>query len=304
MSIWDYTRILLDKIQKFEPEYAGKIIGYFLSQDNCEQEMAKLASYHDYYIREVAFKAKMYLQSFAARPVMLPISPPLNPQQGFSHFSVISPRTPTSLPGFQVPSPSWDQLSVSRTNLELMAINSLDSMTRLTRQTELLSLENHIDSLDTETGGIAHDYFGLEASAAGFGVKTSRRLSSLSGFRVKTCHYFNKGFCRHGSSCRYYHGQVVSESFPQMYGNDAMTEDQMFSPRSLAQLEAEIVDLMKSRRGRPLSIALLPTAYQDKYNRMLKFDGYLTESQRHGKSGYSLTKLLVRLKNSIQLIQR
>ncbi|KAE9614747.1 putative transcription factor C3H family [Lupinus albus] len=304
MDISDYTRILLDKIQKFEPEYAGKIIGYLLLQDNGEQEMAKLVSYHDNFIREVAFKAKMDLQSLAAKPVILPISPPINPQQGLSHFSVISPRIPTSLPSFQVHSPYWDLHSVNKTNPEFMAMNSLDSMTRLQKQTELLSLDNHLDSVNTETGGIAHDYFGLDASAASFGVKSGRRISSLSEFPVKICHYFNKGNCRHGPSCRYYHSQVVSESFPQIYGNDATIEDQMFSPRSLAQLEIEIVELIKSRRGNPLSIAMLPTAYQDKYNRMLKFDGYLTESQRHGKSGYSLTKLLVRLKNSIQLIER
>ncbi|CAL0307359.1 unnamed protein product [Lupinus luteus] len=300
----DYIGILLDKIHKFEPGYAAEIIGYLLSQDNCEQEMAKLASYNDHYIREVAFKAKMDLQTFVAKSAMLPISPPVNTQQGLSHFSLISPRTHTSLPGFQVPSPYWDPYSVSKTNPEFLATCSLDCMARLTKQTGLFSLENHIDSVNIETRGIARDYFGIDASAAGFGVKACRGHSSLSEFPVKTCHYFRKGFCRHGTSCRFLHGQVLSESFTQIYGNDAIIEDQMISPSSLAQLETEIVELIKSRRGSPLSIASLPTAYKEKYNRMLKFDGYLTESQRHGKSGYSLTKLLARLKNSIRLIDR
>ncbi|KAI3673696.1 hypothetical protein L6452_39822 [Arctium lappa] len=44
--------------------------------------------------------------------------------------------------------------------------------------------------------------------------------------------------------------------------------------------------------------------YYERYGRTLQAEGYLTESQRHGKAGYSLTKLLARLKNSIRLIDR
>ncbi|OIW02907.1 hypothetical protein TanjilG_29683 [Lupinus angustifolius] len=293
MDISDYRRVVFDKIHKFEPEYALKILGYLLLQDNGEQEMAKLASCHDHFIREVAFKAKMVLQGLAAKPVLFPISPPLNNEQGLSHLSAISPTTPTSPPSFQVPSPYWNPHSVSNTNPDTVK-----------KQSQVFSLESCIEPVNTEIGGIGHDYFGLDASAVNFGVEVGRRHSRLSEFPVKTCHYFNKGFCKHGSSCRYYHGLLVSESFPQMYGNDAINEGQMFSPGSLAQLETEIVELLKPRRGSPLSIALLPMAYHEKYNKVLQADGYLTESQRHGKSGFSLTKLLARLKNSIQLIDR
>ncbi|TXG67877.1 hypothetical protein EZV62_009152 [Acer yangbiense] len=44
--------------------------------------------------------------------------------------------------------------------------------------------------------------------------------------------------------------------------------------------------------------------HYEKFGKVLQADGYLTESQRHGKSGYSLTKLLARLKNIIRLIDR
>ncbi|CAN1223029.1 hypothetical protein LINPERPRIM_LOCUS1978 [Linum perenne] len=44
--------------------------------------------------------------------------------------------------------------------------------------------------------------------------------------------------------------------------------------------------------------------YYEKYGRTLQAEGYLTESQRHGKAGYSLTKLLARLSNSIRLLDR
>ncbi|TKY57378.1 Zinc finger CCCH domain-containing protein 18 [Spatholobus suberectus] len=296
MDISDYTRIVFDKIQKFEPEHATKIIGYLLLQDHGEQEMARLASCPDYYICDVALKAKKDLRRLAAKPDMPPISSTVNSQQGLSHLSVISPRTPNS-PNFQVPPPYWDPQSAGSINPDFMAMNYLDSIAELQKQTQLLSLENRIN---TGTGGVANDYYGLDASAANLDGKAGRRFSE---FPMKICHYFNKGFCKHGTSCRFYHGQVVPENFSHMYGNDAISEDQVISPGSLAQLESEIIELLRSR-GSPMSIASLPMAYYDKYKKVLQADGYLTESQRHGKSGYSLTKLLARLKNSIRLIGR
>lgn len=130
---------------------------------------------------------------------------------------------------------------------------------------------------------------------------------------IKTCHYFNKGFCKHGSSCRYvHHGQSSSSNSPpppesffsSVSGGGGFEEVQlgMFSPGSLEKLEAEIIELLRSKRGNPVSIASLPALYFEKYGRYLQAEGYLTESQRHGKAGYSLTKLLARLKNSIRLI--
>ena len=96
----------------------------------------------------------------------------------------------------------------------------------------------------------------------------------------------------------------MPESFSHVYGNDGINDDHLFSPGSLETLELEIVEILKSRRGNPVSIASLPMIYYEKYGKVLQADGYLTESQRHGKAGYSLTKLLARLKNSIRLIDR
>ncbi|KAK7299959.1 hypothetical protein RJT34_10790 [Clitoria ternatea] len=300
MDISDYTNIVFDRIHKFEPEYARKIMGYLLLQDPDEQEMAKLAFCPDQFIRELVFNAKNDLQRLSPKPAMLSISPPVNHQQGLSHLSIISPRTPLSPPNFQVPPSYWDPQPVNNANLDFMAMNYLDSITELQRKTQLLSLENHLEPVNTGTGGIANDYYGLDASAANSGGKTGKRFSD---FPFKICHYFNKGFCKHGSSCRFYHGQAVPDSFSQIHGNDAGSEDQVISPGSLAQLESELIELLKSRPT-PMSIASLPMAYYDRYKKVLQADGYLTESQRHGKSGYSLTKLLARLKNSIRVIDR
>ncbi|VAI17333.1 unnamed protein product [Triticum turgidum subsp. durum] len=75
------------------------------------------------------------------------------------------------------------------------------------------------------------------------------------------------------------------------------------TPGPLESLEIEITELLHSRRGQPVSIASLPTLYGEKYGKGLQADGYLTESQRHGKAGFSLTKLLSRL-NKIRVIER
>ncbi|TKY46991.1 Zinc finger CCCH domain-containing protein 18 [Spatholobus suberectus] len=303
MDISEYTRIVFDKLQRFEPEHATKIIGYLLLQDHGEQDMVKLASLPDHLIRDVAFKARTELQRLAARSAIHPISLPINSQQGLSHLSVsvVSPSTPTSATSFQVQSPYWEPQSVSNTNAEFMSIGYLDSISELQKQTPMFSIENHIDSVHSGTAGITNDYYGLDALSAGnLGGKAGRRFE----FPVKTCHYFNKGFCKHGNSCRYYHGQGVPDIFSHVYGNDSFNDDQVISPGSLAQLESEIVELLKLKKGGSISIASLPMAYYDRYKKVLQADGYLTESQRHGKSGYSLTKLLARLKNSIRLIDR
>ncbi|KAF9588553.1 hypothetical protein IFM89_013047 [Coptis chinensis] len=97
--------------------------------------------------------------------------------------------------------------------------------------------------------------------------RTSRRSPNLPEFPVKACHYFNKGFCKHG-----------------------------------IELELELTELLKSRRDCLVSIASVPLLYQEKYKRTLQAEGYLIESQRHGKAGYSLTKLLAQ--NSIRIIDR
>lgn len=114
----------------------------------------------------------------------------------------------------------------------------------------------------------------------------------------KICHYFNKGHCKHGNSCKFIHSQSMSDF------NYEIEDQAAFSPGSLEKLEFEITEILKSRRGNPISIASLPMIYYERYGRTLQAEGYLTESQRHGKAGYSLTRLLARLRNSIRLIDR
>ncbi|KAK9046265.1 hypothetical protein V6N11_052157 [Hibiscus sabdariffa] len=265
MEFSGYTQILFNKIKKTEPENALKIIGYILVQDHGDQEIAQLAMCPDIVIQEVIYRIKVALQQLPLKSGSPPISPSVN--------SGLSSELVSQFTAFSPPVSSG---------------------------TQFLSLEDQMGSLNfTSDNGVPHDY-----CYCNFGVRpVLRRHQKVSDFPVKTFHYFNKGYCKHGSNCRYLHGQV-SENFPQMLGHlDAAAgyEDQVMS---LDKLEVELVELLKMKRGDPVSIASLPLLYFEKYGKVLQADGYLTESQRHGKAGYSLTKLLARLKNAIRVIDR
>ncbi|KAL3821103.1 hypothetical protein ACJIZ3_007008 [Penstemon smallii] len=199
------------------------------------------------------------------------ISPPISPTMNPFPFSPVSPR-PFSAPFHRVP-PYWDP----KPPLEEFGLP--------------------IDII--RTSPFPNDYYSTEAAFNSLGIRGSRNSPNITDYPVKTCHYFNKGFCKHGSNCRFLHEESFLESYPHMYGPNSYDDS-----GEEQQLEFEITELLKSRRGNPVSIASLPTMYHEKYGRHIQADGYLTESQRHGKAGYSLTKLLARLKNSVRLIDR
>ncbi|XP_071736709.1 zinc finger CCCH domain-containing protein 18-like [Rutidosis leptorrhynchoides] len=147
-------------------------------------------------------------------------------------------------------------------------------------QLQFLSLDDHMDP----------------ANGSNF-VNSYCYSEPTSSPRIKICHYFMKGGCRHGNSCKYSHGNEIFSPV------GFIEDDNVFSLWSLRKLEMELTQLLKSRRGLPVSIASLPMLYYQMFGKTLQAEGYLTESQRHGKAGYSLTKLLARLKR-ITLIDR
>ncbi|PRQ32104.1 putative transcription factor C3H family [Rosa chinensis] len=302
MDFSDSTKLVFGRIQEVDPENVTKIIGYLLLQGHGEHEMARLALAPDHLFHQVVLKAKAELQRLANKSVSSPISPSINPPSAaFAPFSPVSSRPPAA---FRLPTPCWDPQLVSKQNMDFMPFGFSDSTEELQNQARFLSFEDQMEPLNSGISGYPDEYYYRDATLGGsLSPRQGRRFSSLE-FPVKICHYFSKGFCKHGSSCKYYHGQVIPESFSQMYGNDGIIDDHVISPMSLEKLEWEIVELLRSRRGTPISIASLPMMYYEKYGKSLQAEGYLTESQRHGKAGYSLTKLLARLGSSIRLIDR
>ncbi|XP_023744579.1 zinc finger CCCH domain-containing protein 18 isoform X1 [Lactuca sativa] len=273
MDFSESTKIVYDRIQKIDPENVSKIVGYLLLQDHGEREMIRLAYCPDNLIHSLINKAKTHLK--------LPSNIPEMPL----HFTPFTPSTRHSPLTIQIPSQPVDYVP-------MVYPASFPEDYRLHNHLRFLSLEDQIDSVNTPDFSPNNFYNSSEPS---LGPRANRRSPSLPEFPFKVCHYFIKGFCRHGNNCRYLH--PTSESFSYI------EDDNVFSPGSLDKLELELTELLKSRRGFPLSIASLPMLYYEKFGKSLQAEGYLTESQRHGKAGYSLTKLLARLK-SICLIDR
>ncbi|KAJ4730202.1 zinc finger CCCH domain-containing protein 18 [Melia azedarach] len=315
MDFTESTKAVYNRIQKLEPENVSKIIGYLLLQDHGERDMIRLAFSPDHLIHSLINEAKSKLG--LGKPA---VSPPISPSQvntadlplQFAPFSPATTRPVSSPVSMRAASPFWDpQVTADQqqqvNSIEFVQPGYSDSIAedyRLQNQMQFLTLEDQLDSINSVNSDFSSNYFYPEPA---LGARTSRRSPSLPEFPVKVCHYFNKGFCKHGNNCRYFHGHPMPESFSQIFSpnsNEIRNDDQMFSPRSLEKLEMELTELLKLRRGFPVSIASLPMMYYEKYGKTLQAEGYLTESQRHGKAGYSLTKLLARLKNSIRLIDR
>ncbi|KAI3870545.1 hypothetical protein MKX03_022738, partial [Papaver bracteatum] len=308
MDLSESMIIVFNRIQKLEPENASKIIGYLLVQEHSDREMIRLAFGPDNLILSLITKAKNVLR-LSPKQLSPQISPTMSSESvsDFSLFTPFSPASSRSLsspPAFRAAASYWDQQVIvdqqSIRNMDFNPQNCSDLVAddyHFPNQTQFLSLDDRLDH--------RHDYYYQESALGNLNSRVSRRSGSLPEFPLKICHYFNKGFCKHGSSCRYFHGQPLQDSFSHILnGGELLREENVMSPGSLEKLELELTELLRSRRGLPVSIASLPMMYYEKYGRILQAEGYLTESQRHGKAGYSLTKLLARLKNSIRLIDR
>ncbi|CAK7324539.1 unnamed protein product [Dovyalis caffra] len=294
MEFSEPTRIVFNRIKKLELENATKILGYLWCKGIGDQEMIKLAMSSDVVIQELIYRAKSELPSS-------PMPPLINSLSILELPSPVSTQHFLSTAAFRVPSPCWEPPIAAKHNLDFAPIGCPDSISELQNQTQFFSLEDQIEKLNLGNVGYASDYSYSDAALGNLCARTGGRYRSLNEFPNKTCHYFKKGFCKHGSNCRYFHGQI-SQSLPQLF--DVIDEDQVFSANSLEKLELEIREILKSRKGYPISIASLPMIYYENYGKHLQAEGYLTESQRYGKAGYSLTRLLARLKNGIRLIDR
>ncbi|KAG9159838.1 hypothetical protein Leryth_007842 [Lithospermum erythrorhizon] len=316
MDTFQAAKVVHERILKLETEQiARKVVGYVYLQDNPDQEMIRLAMGPDYIIQNWILKAKVALQLSSAAVSSPPISPSVNP------INIPDPllqyaRFPSHSPRYRVVPPRlagarrwehWQTEHQAMHNSDFEPLPYTDSVLddyRLQRQ--LMGSEDQFEPVDSVASGFS-DYFCNEGGVNNISQRHNQNVQGGLEGQVKTCHYFNKGFCKHGSNCRYFHGQSLPENYSQMFGpnaNEFGYEDQVFSPGSLERLEMEITELLKSRGGSPISIASLPMLYFEMYGKTLQAEGYLTESQRHGKAGFSLTKLLARLNNTIRLIDR
>ncbi|KAJ3672985.1 hypothetical protein LUZ60_006359 [Juncus effusus] len=229
MEVTECTKILLNRIEKFEPQNSTKIIGYLLL-NHTHEEIIGYAFGSEKQILSLIQEAKSYLSS---------------PK------SVIPPQFASQFPPYSVIPPEFLPNNLSPIALQPNILQAPDLNFNFSQFTPQL-LENS-----------------------------------------QLCHYFSrKGYCKSGNKCRFVHDPNLN-----------LNLNLDFNLGDLGRLEMEIREILISRGHVPVSIALLPMIYLDRYGKVLQSEGYLTESQRHGKSGCSLTKLLARLK-SISIIER
>lgn len=329
MDAYEVTRLVYSRVQSLEPELASKIMGYLLLQDQGEQEMLKLAFAPDLQLQAVMNKAKQQLgltmSSVAATAGAAPAlqgqvaSPSFRVPGLFSSITSAASPSPLLLPPDPFPFYPDDGLPPS---------NSAP-VTPLHHQQHHHHPHfnnNYNDAYPPQPDVISNllvDKFHPEAGPNFFSRPlsvTARRPSSLSDFPLspdsaclspawKPCLYYSRGYCKHGSNCRFLHAHHTLRSDPgspnsvSSNGQRDFRFDDIVVPGSLERLELELEELLRGRRA-PVSIASLPQLYYEKFGRTLQAEGYLTESQRHGKAGFSLTKLLARLKNTVTLIDR
>ncbi|PIM98086.1 hypothetical protein CDL12_29436 [Handroanthus impetiginosus] len=290
------AKVVIDRISRLEPEHvAKKIIGYIYFLGLSDEDLIRLALGPDGLLESLIQRAKSARLLAPGAVISPPISPGSLSDHSFQfHIPPPSPGPFSSM--FGRVDPYWDPPSpVEHPSMHNAAFN-------MNSYSDYVGSEDH--PLETIRSGPS-SY--LNYCPDNLSIRGVRNSQNIMDYPVKACHYFNRGFCKHGSNCRYFHGELLPESYPHLVGPNSYEvagEEQVFPSGSLENLELEITELLKSRRGNPVSIASLPMMYYEKYGKVLQAEGYLTESQRHGKAGYSLTKLLARLKTSIRLIDR
>lgn len=330
MDVYEATRIVYSRIHSVEPENVSKIIGYLLVQDHGDREMIRLAFGPDSLIQSMVSKAKKELGLQVAQSSTTQLLSPYN----YAPFSHVPSRSYPALSAQQTL--YWDSqthqesplgnshftsVPIEQSTLSFMGRNSLQdqifcseklhplafnepagmrdySLQLQEQQLPLFENDSYFNYPEMQIGSLNGTKLGMEFLNFGTGKRPSQMTDA------KPCLYFARGYCKHGSNCRFSHAenhlsvQVSASSSPS-----GSVNDEPISTGSLERLELELQELLRAKRT-PISIASLPQLYYERYGRTLQAEGYLTESQRHGKAGYSLTKLLARLKNTVRLIDR
>ncbi|KAL8527477.1 hypothetical protein ACS0TY_005359 [Phlomoides rotata] len=236
MDTSEATRIVMSRVQSFDPENASKIMGYILIQDQGEKEMIRLAFSPDALLLSYINQAKIGLgissNTPPANPFPYPIRPPENP------FPQTSPRI--MIPnngGFHLSSSSSSSFQRSRPRpilhefLHYPVQDEIPYLDDSAGVDPMMSPSGNSDSLVFPYGEDAPSPHRRSCSvndAAGF-------LDEGNGGLWRPCMYFSRGFCKNGGSCKFLHGgdvdaaiDVGSPSFDELFKLKAL-QQQRFS---------------------------------------------------------------------------
>jgi hypothetical protein len=302
------TRIVYGRVQALEPETGSKIMLHLLLQEHGEREMLRLALGSNVLMQSIVKKAKkeLGLEDGRGAGTMLPQQQRPAPlyipdhEFGSSFSNVLSSPSLAALQQQQQQQMFLQEQLPLHDHLSLLS-DAVDQQNSLRVHSEFYYPETY--AFLNSSKELLHSR--SSSSRASPIVDSSSPPDLGPTLAWKPCLYFARGYCKHGSSCRFLHGPMreSSGSPASSNGHRELRVDDGMAPGSLERLEIELQELLRGRRA-PVSIASLPQLYYERFGKTLQAEGYLTESQRHGKAGYSLTKLLARLKNTVTLIDR
>ncbi|GLJ39993.1 hypothetical protein SUGI_0818340 [Cryptomeria japonica] len=285
MDIYEATRIVFSKIQSVDPENLSKIIGYLLLQDNGDREMIRLAFGPDSLIHSVISKAKkelgMQVSSSSSSQLLSPYAMESPVQFApFYHipsrpFSAVSPQTVywDSQANQETPLSSHFAVPIEQNALNFINRNPLQaqffgsdklqqhSMVLSEQPSSIRDYTNNFQPQDQQLPLFENDSYNypeMQLASGELGMDFLSKRVSLPISDVKPCLYFARGYCKHGSNCHFSHGF-----------ENHLTVSMGSSPPG---------------KRAPISIASLPQFYYERFGKTLQAEGYLTESQRHGKA--------------------
>ncbi|KAJ7551470.1 hypothetical protein O6H91_06G016600 [Diphasiastrum complanatum] len=264
MDLEEARRKLYDRVHCLDADNVLKIMGYLLLQEWEEQEMLRLALGSDIVLHSLITKARKELG------ITSPIgfSSSLKQQQQLSPRPFISPESSHFLMNFSTKSQS-----------ALYEANGVASPT---------SPHYHNSLYDQN-------------------IASKERLLLLKDTMLSSwrpCRFFAKGYCKHGSSCRFVHESIqqkVGLSTGLDQNRDHQEVEGSIEIGSFEVLEKELRELLRGRSV--VSIATLPQLYYDNYGKLLQADRYFSHPAP-GKSGHhNLIKLLIQMPKTVTIVR-
>ncbi|XP_052192523.1 zinc finger CCCH domain-containing protein 53-like isoform X2 [Diospyros lotus] len=262
MDAYDATRIVLSRIQTFDPENASKIMSFLLLHDHGkDNEMIRLAFGPESLLHSLVLKARKEL---ALPPSPSPSSTLANNLPSLSSWSASSKPMNSSA------SPFYGRRAADLVD-ELQLQDQLSYLSDGPKSPDFLYPQTDLASWGAATNGVSHRR-SCSVSDVSFGSDDS----TAGGLGWKPCVYYARGYCKNGNSCTFLHGGF-SESGGVSVG----------SPSKLEMIEPCQEHLLRSRSAAAASQLMAASTFPKSMNLLLQQQQI--DSQRAAAAAAMLT---------------
>ncbi|XP_051151853.1 zinc finger CCCH domain-containing protein 18-like [Andrographis paniculata] len=329
MEYSESTKIVFQRIQKFDPENVSKLMGYLLFKDQREEEMIRLALGPDYMIQNLIDQLKhelgIALKSVASSHASSSQAsrPASNLPATFTPFVPASSRLPALAPlpannAQWIPQIPHAQQLIPNAQffptpgfVNPVAVNPTATGFGVLTQPQLPPLEDQLGSLSLAgTYGHPQSYnpvLALHQTVDQKAPSVSPSCPETPEIDLKICESYQSGYCEYGGDCKDLH-VIRTKSGYYMVLNTPTDEKALSSNPNLPhgdlrQLEIDFIDILKSRRGIPVTILSLPFIYFDRYEKVLQLEPYIAEARAQGFTG-DANDFLAQMSKSFCVINR